>query len=210
MPFTHDAVEALRAAAALVNTRTGAGSGSDHLPSEQAAQARADGIDTLTTVEDLEAFVGQWRWSGAPPRRLAEVQRVRLVRPRLASLWELEEAGVVDLVNELLAEERAVPRLVDHDGWGWHLHAVPDDAPFATRMVVEAAMAMVDVVRADELGRLRRCEAEGCDGVFVDLSRNRSKRFCSTACGNRVAAAAYRGRQSDKGDAGPGEGSADG
>ncbi|WP_298887176.1 CGNR zinc finger domain-containing protein [uncultured Serinicoccus sp.] len=210
MPFTHDAVEALRSAAALVNTRTGAGSGSDHLPSGRAAQARAEGVDTLTTVADLEAFVRQWQWSGTPPRRSAEVQRVRLVRPRLATFWELGEEAVVDLVNVLLAEERAVPRLVDHDGWGWHLHAVPDDAPFATRMAVEAAMAMVDVVRADELQRLRRCEADGCDGVFVDLSRNRSKRFCSTACGNRVAAAAYRGRQSDQGDPGAAGGVADG
>ncbi|PZU48520.1 MAG: RNA-binding protein [Arsenicicoccus sp.] len=198
MQFTHDTVEALQGAAGLVNTRTGAGSGSDHLTPERAAQARAEGVDTLTTVADLKAFVRHWRWSGTPDRRFAEVQRVRLVRPRLAQLWELDEAGVVDLVNVLLAEERAVPRLVDHDGWGWHLHATDDDAPFATRMVVEAAMAMVDVVRAGELGRLRRCEADGCEGVLVDLSRNRSKRFCSTSCGNRVAAAAYRERQSQQ------------
>ena len=40
----------------------------------------------------------------------------------------------------------------------------------------------------------------GPDDVLVDLTRNRSRRFCSTTCGNRVAAAAYRERQAAEGD----------
>ena len=69
------------------------------------------------------------------------------------------------------------------------------DAPLATRITVETAMAMVDVVRTDEMSRLGVCEDDDCDGIVLDLSRNRSKRFCSTPCGNRNAAAAYRARQ---------------
>lgn len=199
MLFTHDTEVALQGTAAVVNSRSGAGDGSNHLPAEAAARARAEGTDTLVDVADLDAFAREWRWSGRRLRDRAEVERVRALRPRLAQLWDLDEQGVVDLVNTLLAEARAMPRLVNHDDeWGWHLHATDDDAPFATRMAVEAAMAVVDVVRAGELGRLRRCGADDCDGVFVDLSRNRSKRFCSTTCGNRVAAAAYRGRQSQQ------------
>jgi predicted RNA-binding Zn ribbon-like protein len=34
-----------------------------------------------------------------------------------------------------------------------------------------------------------------CDRVFVDVSRNGTKRFCSTACQNRPKAAAFRARQ---------------
>ena len=58
-------------------------------------------------------------------------------------------------------------------------------------------MAMVDVIRADELSRLSVCSDDTCQGVVLDLSRNRSRRFCSTACGNRNAVAAYRARQRD-------------
>ncbi len=58
-----------------------------------------------------------------------------------------------------------------------------------------SAMAMIDLIRADELSRLSLCEADGGEGVVVDLSRNRSRRFCSTACGNRTAVAAYRARK---------------
>lgn len=57
-------------------------------------------------------------------------------------------------------------------------------------------MAMVDPTRADELGRLSICADDTCDGMAVDPSRNRSRRFCSTASGDRVAAAAYRARRS--------------
>jgi predicted RNA-binding Zn ribbon-like protein len=60
---------------------------------------------------------------------------------------------------------------------------------------VETAMAMIDVIRADEMSRLDICADAACDSVVLDLSRNRSKRFCSVACGNRNAVAAYRQRQ---------------
>jgi CGNR zinc finger len=99
------------------------------------------------------------------------------------------------IVNRILAEHTAVPRLVRHDGTDWHLHAVPDNVPLAEQIAVETAMAMVDMIRADELSRLGVCAEPNCDGLVIDLSRNRSRRFCSTACGNRVAVAAYRARK---------------
>nr|WP_281353576.1 CGNR zinc finger domain-containing protein [Phytoactinopolyspora mesophila] len=43
--------------------------------------------------------------------------------------------------------------------------------------------------------RLGICTAPMCDRVFVDTSRNGARRFCSTACQNRVKAAAFRARQ---------------
>jgi predicted RNA-binding Zn ribbon-like protein len=55
-------------------------------------------------------------------------------------------------------------------------------------------MAMMDVIRADEMSRLNICADDACDSIVLDLSRNRSKRFCSVTCGNRNAVAAYRQR----------------
>ena len=50
--------------------------------------------------------------------------------------------------------------------------------------------------RSDELERLRLCDAPDCDAVLVDLSRNRSRRYCDTGnCGNRANVAAYRARK---------------
>ena len=64
---------------------------------------------------------------------------------------------------------------------------------------VEAAMALVDVVRSDELDRLRVCDADDCSDVLVDLSKNRSRRYCDAGCGNRVNVAAYRARRAGAG-----------
>ena len=58
-----------------------------------------------------------------------------------------------------------------------------------------AKSEMVDVIRADEMSRFSVCADADCEGVVLDLSRNRSRKFCSVACGNRNAVAAYRSRR---------------
>ena len=87
-----------------------------------------------------------------------------------------------------------MPQLRRHDGPTGTSTPSPADAPLDRRVVVEAAMAMIDVIRADELSRLSVCADERCDGLVLDLSRNRS-RFCSTTCATRNAVAAYRARR---------------
>lgn len=176
MIFAHDTEVALAEAAALVNT----------LGADQ---------DRLSDLTALDAFVRTWGWTGKLDRDEAELRAVRALRPQLRRLWEVDEDTVVTLVNELLRAGHALPQLVKHDAWDYHMHATPSDAPLATRMAVEAAMAFVDVVRSKELGRLRICEYPGCADVVVDLSKNRSKRYCEGSCGNRAAVAAYRARK---------------
>jgi predicted RNA-binding Zn ribbon-like protein len=176
--FAHDTEIALAAAAALVNTDPGEGSGED----------------TLLTVSDLVEFLDVTGWSGSRAGDGAELDAVRALRPRLRAMWRLEEDDLVTTVNEVLRDSGALPQLVDHDGIGWHIHAVPQEAPLATRMLVEAAMAFTDVIRSQELDRLKNCAADDCDNVVLDLSRNRSKRFCEDGCGNRENVRAYRDR----------------
>lgn len=176
MLFAHDTEAALVAAAALVNT---------------AGQDRED----LPDVAALDAFVRTYGWTGHRERSKPELRSVRELRPRLRRVWYADEDGVVDIVNRLLHESNALPQLVKHDDEPYHLHATPRDAPLATRMAVEAAMAFVDVVRSGELSRLRICEYAGCGNVVVDLSKNRCKRFCDAGCGNRAAVDAYRARK---------------
>jgi predicted RNA-binding Zn ribbon-like protein len=174
--FAHDTEFALNAAAALVNT-------------EQADD------DALADVSALDRFVSFWGWTGSRRGDAAELERVRALRPRLRALWHADEEGVVAAVNSMLTEGRALPQLVTHGEWGYHLHATSPDAPLADRMMVEAAMAIVDIVRTGELDRLRVCGAPGCADVVVDLSKNRSRRYCSVSCSNRVNMAAFRARR---------------
>ena len=129
-----------------------------------------------------------------PPRRLAP-NRPKRPRPRLRRIWHVDKDAAVEIVNELLREYRALPQLRKHDEWDYHIHATSPDQPLADRMAVEAAMAIVDVIRGGELERLRICAADDCDDVLVDLSKNRSRRFCDSGCGNRTNVAAYRARR---------------
>lgn len=176
MLFAHDTEVALVAAAALVNTT---GSDGEQLPD-------------LAALDD---FIRAYGWSGGREHTAAELRAVHDLRPRLRRIWEADEDEVVEIVNTLLRESNALPQLVKHDEWSYHMHATPADAPLATRMAVEAAMALIDVVRGGELGRLRVCDHPDCGNVVVDLSRNRSKRFCDAGCGNRAAVTAYRARK---------------
>ena len=98
-------------------------------------------------------------------------------------------------VNDALAGVALAPRLTRHGDMDWHLHAVADDRPLPERVLVETAMALIDVIRAEEGSRLSVCADDNCEAVALDLSRNRSKRYCSTACANRNAVAAYRARR---------------
>ncbi|MFG2041755.1 CGNR zinc finger domain-containing protein [Dactylosporangium sp. NPDC048998] len=175
MLFAHDTELALVAAAATVNTGT-----SEEL---------------LPDVAALDAFLAPWNWTGRRSHDAAELQAVRALRPRLRRLWGAGEDEAAELVNAMLREADALPQLVKHDGWDYHMHATPPDADLHVRMQVEFAMAMLDVIRMKELDRLRVCAADDCDDVLVDLSKNRSRRFCEGGCGNRANAAAYRARR---------------
>ncbi|MGO4255270.1 CGNR zinc finger domain-containing protein [Marmoricola sp. RAF53] len=175
MVFAHDTEAALLAAVELAN------SGLEP--------------DTLTAVEDLDSFFERHSYTGSHRRTRAELDEVRDLRSGLRALFTSSRDDAVARVNTMLAETGAVPQLVRHGGHDWHVHATGAEQPLATRIVVETAMAMIDVIRADEMSRFGVCADADCEGVVLDLSRNRSKRFCSVTCGNRNAVAAYRSRR---------------
>jgi predicted RNA-binding Zn ribbon-like protein len=177
MLFSHDTEVSLACAAALVNTGRGE-------------------TEELPDVAALDRFVDEWQWTGERAHDQAELDAVRALRPRVARLWDMTADEAADLVNTLLRDADAQPQLVKHDGWDYHIHATRPDVPLADRMAVDIAMAFADVIRSGQLGRLRVCAAPGCDDVHIDLSKNHSRRFCSTTCANRVNVAAYRERRS--------------
>jgi predicted RNA-binding Zn ribbon-like protein len=150
--------------------------------------------ETLTSVRDVDAWYAEFQYTGRRDGDAAELAELRALRPALRDLLTTDRDRAAQLVNAMLAEAGAVPRLVRHDALDWHVHAVADDAPLAVRVTVETAMAMIDVVRTDELSRLSVCADSDCRGLVLDLTRNRSRRFCCTACANRNAVAAYRAR----------------
>lgn len=175
MIFTDDTVEAMRAAVHLANS--------------------AEEPDTLVTSDDFEDFLVSFPYTGRIDRDADELSAVRALRPRLRRMLLASRDEMVAGINDALREVTFNAHVVRHDGADWHLHAVADDRPLAERILAETAMALLDVVRADEGSRLAVCADDQCQGVVLDLSRNRSRRYCSTTCTNRNAVAAYRARR---------------
>ena len=180
--FGADLLEALEACAELINT------------------GRSRDGDGLRAVADVQAFGDRYAFHGiaAGPR---DVPRLRAHRARLDAIAASCESGddeaAIEMMNALLAETGAVPQIVAHDGRGPHVHVSSPVAPMADRIAAHLAMGLAELLVAGESRRVRSCASPTCREVFVDLSRNRSRRYCdSRTCGNRLHVAAYRARRS--------------
>jgi predicted RNA-binding Zn ribbon-like protein len=179
MDFGHDTQCALATVVDVVNSSPGRG--------------RTEGLADLAALHDL-----------VERREISEVGRltrddlvaVRRLRARLDAVFTATgEAAAVRLVNDLVADARTTPRLTGHDGFPLHMHYYAPGARLAEHLAADCGMALALVIAAGERGRLATCAAPDCERVLVDLSRNRSKRYCdSRTCGNRLHVAAYRAR----------------
>ena len=101
-------------------------------------------------------------------------------------------------LNDLLAAHPAHPHLAKDDG-RWRLHHHPVDAALVPMATAICAEGMARMIGAGASSRLGTCDSDDCDRVFLDGSKNASRRFCSTTCQNRVKAAAFRRRQETRG-----------
>jgi predicted RNA-binding Zn ribbon-like protein len=129
----------------------------------------------------------------------SEIEQFGQLAVGLRSVFELADQDDVDgaasQVNHLLEEYRARPELSRHDGQAWHLHFHSEDAGAAAGWGAGCATGLAVVIGGGHAGRLGICIASQCDGVYVDTSRNGSRRFCSEACMNRTKVSAFRARK---------------
>ena len=120
------------------------------------------------------------------------------VAAELRGVFEAVGAGAVDdaagRVNTLLRRTGARPELERHDGQPWHLHFHAADRSLPSGWAAGCATGLAVVLGSEEHDRLGVCTAPRCDRVYVDTSRNGTRRYCSTSCQNRVKTAAFRAR----------------
>ncbi|MFE6985108.1 CGNR zinc finger domain-containing protein [Streptomyces griseus] len=191
MLIPHDTRIALDTVVDLVNTAP---------ESEPPPDDPADGpVDGLADVAALYAFAERHHISGVGTLGEKDLATVRDVRARFAEVFAAPDPRTAaDLVNRLVAAAGTTPQLTDHDGYDWHVHYFAPDASIADHLAADCGMALAFIIVAGEQERLRRCEAPDCGHAFVDLSRNRSRRYCSSrTCGNRLHVAAYRARRKE-------------
>ncbi|MEU4028392.1 CGNR zinc finger domain-containing protein [Streptomyces anulatus] len=195
MLIPHDTRIALDTVVDLVNTAP-----EDELPRDEPSDGPLGGSeDGLADVTALYAFAERHLISGVGALGEKDLTAVRDVRARFAEVFAASDPrAAADLVNRLVAAAGTTPQLTDHDGYDWHVHYFAPDASIADHLAADCGMALAFIIVAGEQERLRRCEAPDCGHAFVDLSRNRSRRYCSSrTCGNRLHVAAYRARRKE-------------
>ncbi|MFC8509124.1 CGNR zinc finger domain-containing protein [Streptomyces sp. NPDC057411] len=160
---------------------------------------QGDREDELEDLPALRSFVRDHKISDVGELGAGDLRAVRDVRDRFIAVFTAPDARIAaTLINQLVAAAGTTPQLTDHDGYDWHVHYFAPGASVADHLAADCGMALAFIVVAGEQERLRRCEAPDCGRAFVDLSRNRSRRYCdSRTCGNRLHVAAYRARRKE-------------
>jgi predicted RNA-binding Zn ribbon-like protein len=175
MTFTPETAATLHLAVDLVNDA------SERAPAHMREAPRVEGrmVRRLADFECLGPF--------------DELGNLLEVSAKARRAWTARGSALAQELNSMFSAISQPPQLVAHGGYGWHLHAgrVGTASEFVMSQI---ALALLDVARLGESERLRCCAAPDCRGIVLDLSRNRSKRFCSQRCGNRVNMVAFRTR----------------
>jgi predicted RNA-binding Zn ribbon-like protein len=157
-----------------------------------------DGTERLRSAGDVSSFLDEhsqdWPYAvaGIADKDLDEV---RAMRSRLRAVFDAaDEDEAAKELNHILADVSATPRISMHSGEA-HLHFEPTETSAARWAGAVAAMGLSVVLIETGLDRFGTCASSTCDDVYVDTSRNRSRRHCSDTCSTRENVAAYRRRQ---------------
>jgi predicted RNA-binding Zn ribbon-like protein len=179
MDFSHYTTKPVELAVALANTR---------------------GVsnDAIGDPEQMLAFFEEFRplWEGVskPPKK-GDLPAVHELRASIRKVFEAtDEEEAAKRVNHLLESYGATPRLSTHNGSA-HLHFEPIETSMVCWLGAVTAMGLASVIVEHGVERFGVCDSGTCVDVYIDTSRNRSRRHCSNTCSTREAVAAYRKRQ---------------
>ncbi|PZF53311.1 CGNR zinc finger domain-containing protein [Curtobacterium sp. MCSS17_008] len=173
MPFNHDTLVGVHLARDLAN-----------LPQ--------DGGWTDRAVEQVlrEAFV-----RGAVVDAATAANLIQLASRLRSVFTATETAARVTSVNELLAESVRTVSIAEHDGLPLHLHFASPDGDLVGRVTAMTAGGLAVFVVEAGGERLGTCARQGCGNVYVDISKNCRRAYCSARCGNLDAVHRYRSRR---------------
>ncbi len=156
-----------------------------------------EGGDRLVTLDGLRDLVSDREHLSHGINR-ADLEALRQLREEFRAFFVAAAQGngadAAARLNELLMRYPVHPQLSGHDGQPWHVHYT-ESGSVSDKYAAGAAMGLA--VRLADLGldRFGVCQAAPCQGVFIDTSVNKARRYCSDRCVNRANVTAYRARK---------------
>ena len=159
-----------------------------------------DEPEHLREPRDLQRFLETHGMMPQVTVTQIDLDDVRILREQLRTAWTIGTMeAMLHVLNPLIATVAVTVQF--EDTTEQHVHAqfaMHVGLSLAQRLAFECALGMIEVVQQQGLDRMRACAAEPCRDVFVDISRNKSRRFCSERCANRYNISTFRERQKDK------------
>ncbi|HVG32062.1 MAG TPA: ABATE domain-containing protein [Pyrinomonadaceae bacterium] len=141
-------------------------------------------------ITDAEARRLLREAKGHPVKADRALERAKILREVIFKIFAAtareRSPGRDDLqfLNCVLAESLTHARVVaGADGfvWGWAEEDTLD------QLLWPLARSAADLLTSDELSRTRECGGPACTWLFMDTSKNRSRRWCAMkGCGNRA------------------------
>lgn len=148
--------------------------------------------ELLRDVASLKRFLTRHGYGRAPRVGARDLHRARGARDSLRAAFSAgDEERAVRELNRILSQTTAKPQLASYGGT-WRLKWV---GPLVDSLAATAAMSLLEAIRDDGWERFGMCAGAPCCCVFVDRSKNRTRRFCCSLCADRVAQSLYRGRR---------------
>jgi predicted RNA-binding Zn ribbon-like protein len=152
------------------------------------------GTEYMGTPELARDFLVSHGFSDVGAVDESDLAAMHEVRGRLEKVFLApDERTATDLLNRLLREYDVAPYLTDHDG-RWHFHYAPEGAPLGQRVATDLTIGLAALIAEYGFDRFGICAADDCGDVFVDMSRNKSRRYCNEVCSSRTNVAAHRRR----------------
>ncbi len=156
---------------------------------------KRDPPEQLPDAAAWEEFLRRHHMLGPNRVGITDLDELAALRAAIRQVFTTETAGeAISQLNRILAAAGVVPRIAEHPGGSREIFFAPPEAPLARRVACDAGIGLA-MMMVDHADRLKVCAADPCRNVFVDTSRNRSRRWCSPACAGRMNVAAYRARQ---------------
>jgi predicted RNA-binding Zn ribbon-like protein len=169
-------------------------------------------IDRLTAYGDFLSWCEQSR--AATPAQVRDLARLAATHPpaardALARAVELREAlyrlfaaasarkrprpADLALVNQRIPSAFRRSRLATAgEHYVFRVEATADDLLSPLAPVIKSA---VDLLTSPALDRVRTCAADTCEWLFLDTTKNRTRRWCDMkVCGNREKVRRFRSR----------------
>lgn len=152
-------------------------------------------VDDRADVEEYLRVNSEWFTQSDLRLTDGELAKIADLADRIRAVAAAStDDQAVERLNELLTLSSPVPRATNHDG-ELHLHYSRDGAPVVEQLGATVAMGLAHVVCRYGRERIGLCGADDCADVFIDTSRNRSRRYCSDTCASRTTVSAYRARK---------------